>query len=68
MFFPTDFGGIEATPAPNVRYLMKKRKETGILIDKPKLKKPKIIRTHENIAARAEIVCEAPTTSIRRRS
>ena len=43
-------------------------KETGILIDKPKREKPKTVRTPENIAAVAESVCEAPSTSIHRRS
>ena len=43
---------------------MKKVEETGILIDKPKLEKPKTVRTHENIAAVAESVREAPSTSI----
>ena len=38
----------------------KKLKETGILINKPKCEKPKIVRTPENIAAMAESVCEAP--------
>ena len=64
----TDFGRREAPSAPSVRYLVKKVKETGILIDKPKREKPKIVRTNENIAAVAESVCEAPTTSIHRRS
>ena len=45
---------------------MKKVKETGILIDKPKREKPKTVRRPENIAAVAESVCEAP--SIYRRS
>ena len=43
-------------------------KETGILIHKPKREKPKTVRTPENIAAEAESVCEAPSTSIHRRS
>ena len=45
-------------------------KETGILIDKPKPKfeKPKTAHTPENIAAVAKSVCEAPSTSIHRRS
>ena len=46
---------------------VKKVKETGILIDKPKRDKPKTVRTPENIAAVAESVCEAPSTSIHRR-
>ena len=43
-------------------------KVTGILIDKPKREKPKTVRRPENIAAVAESVCEAPSTSIHRRS
>ena len=43
-------------------------KETDILIDKPKREKPKIVRTPENITAVVETVCEAPSTSIHRRS
>ena len=50
-----------------VRYLVKKVKETDILIDKPKLEKLKTMRTPENIAAVAESVCEAPSTSIHHR-
>ena len=46
----------------------KKVKETGILIDKLKRQKPKIVRTPENIAAVAESVCVEPSTSIHRRS
>ena len=46
-----DFGKREAPSAPYVRYLMKKVKETGILIDKPKREKLKTVRTPENIAA-----------------
>ena len=64
----TDFGRREAPSAPYVYYLVKKVKETGILIDKPKLGKPKTVRTSENVAAVAESVCEAPSTSIHRRS
>ena len=63
-----DFGRREAPSALHVRYLVKKVKETGILIDKPKREKPKTLRTPENIAAVAESVCEAPLTSIDRRS
>ena len=37
----TDFRRREAPPAPYVRYLVKKVKETGILIDKPKPENPK---------------------------
>ena len=64
----TDFGRREAPPAPYIRYLVKKVKETGILIDKPKREKPKTVRTPENIAAVAESVYEAPSTSIHRHS
>ena len=64
----TDFGRRETPSAPYVRYLVKKVKETGILIDKPKREKPKTVRTPENIAAVAESVREAPSTSIHRRS
>ena len=64
----TDFGRREAPSAPYVRYLVKKVKETGILIDKPKHEKSKTVHTPENIAAVAESVCEAPLTSIHRRS
>ena len=46
----TDFGRREAPSAPYVRYLVKKVKETGILIDKPKREKPKTVGTSENIA------------------
>ena len=64
----TDFGRREAPSVPYVRYLVKKVKETGILIDKPQREKLKTVRTSENIAAVAESVCEAPSTSIHRRS
>ena len=64
----TDFWRIKAPSASYVRYLVKKVKETWILIDKPKREKPKTVRTAENIAAVAESVCEAPSTSIHRRS
>ena len=46
-----DFKRIEEPSAPYVRYLGKKVKETGILIDKPKREKPKTVRTPKNIAA-----------------
>ena len=59
----TGFGRREVPSAPYERYLVKKVKETDILIDKPKHEKPKTVRTTENIAAVAEIVCEAPSTS-----
>ena len=55
------FERIEATSAPYVRYLVNKvKKETGILIDKPKREKPKTVLTPENIAAVTESVHEAP--------
>ena len=60
----TDFERREAPPAPFVRYLVKKVKENCILIDKPNHEKPKTVRMPENIAAVAEIVHEAPSTSI----
>ena len=43
-------------------------KETDTRIDKLKHEKPKTVLTPENIAAVAESVCEAPSTSIHRRS
>ena len=55
-----DFGKREAPSASYVRYLVKKVKETGILIYKPKSEKPKTERTTENIAAVAESMREAP--------
>ena len=64
----TDFGRRKAPSAQYVRYLVKKVKETGILIDKSKREKPKTVRTPENIAAVAESMCEAPSSSIHRRS
>ena len=64
----TVFGRREAPSAPYVRYLVKKVKETGILIDKPKSEKPKTVRTPENIDAVAKSVREAPSTSVHRRS
>ena len=64
----TDFRRKEASSAPYVRYLVKKVKETGILIDKPKREKQKTVRTPENIAAVSENMCEASLTSIHRRS
>ena len=57
----TDFGRREATSAPYV-------KETGNLFNKRKGEKPKTLRAPENIAAVVESVCEAPSTSIHRRS
>ena len=63
-----DFGRREAPSAPYFHYLVKKVKETGILIDKPKREKQKTVHTPENIVAVAESVCEAPLISIHRRS
>ena len=60
----TDFGRRKAPSAPYVRYPVKKVKETGMLIDKPKREKPKTVRTPVNIAAVAESVCEALSRSI----
>ena len=51
-----DFGRREAPPLPYVRYLVKKVKETDILIDKSKRVNPKTMCTPENIAAKAESV------------
>ena len=65
---PTDFGRREASSAAYIRYPVKKVKETDILINKLKLENPKTVRIPENIAAVAESVCEAPSTSIHRRS
>ena len=64
----TDFGRREVLLAPYVRYLVKKVQETGILIDKPKRVKPKTDLTSENIAAIAESMREAPSTSIHHHS
>ena len=64
----TDFGRREASSAPYIRYLVKKVKETGILIDELKREKPKTVHTPENIVAATENGCEAPSTSIHRRS
>ena len=47
---------------------MKKVKETGILIDKPKPETQKAVLTPYNIATVAESVLEASSTSIPRRS
>ena len=57
----TDFRRREAPSAPYVRYLLKKVKEPGIVIDKPKRENPKT-------ASAAESMCEAPSTSIHSRS
>ena len=59
----TDFGRREAPSAPYVCHLAKKVKDTGILIYKPKREKPKTVRSPEIIAAMAESVSEAPSTS-----
>ena len=64
----TDFGRREAPSAAYIGFLVKKVKETAILIDKPKREKPKTVHTPKNIAAVAESVCGAPSTSIHRRS
>ena len=55
----TDFGRRESPSAPNVRYLVKKVKETSIIIDKPRREKPKTVCRPEHIAAVAESICEA---------
>ena len=60
----TDFGRKEPPSVPYVRYLAKRVKETGILIDKPKREKLKTVST----AGNTESVCEAPSTSIHHRS
>ena len=62
----TYFGRRAAPSAPYVRCLVKKVKETGILIDKLKREKLKTVHIHENIAAVEESVCEALSTSIHR--
>ena len=64
----TNFGRNEAPSALYIRYLVKNVKETGILINKPKHEKPKALPASENIAAVAEGVREAPSTSIQCRS
>ena len=53
----TDIGRRVKPSAPCVRYLVKKVKETGILIDKTKRAKPTTVRTLENIADVTESVC-----------
>ena len=63
-----DFGRRAIPSASYVSYIVKKVKETGILIDKPKRKIPKTVGTLENIAAMAESECEALLTSIHSRS
>ena len=64
----TNFERIEAQSAPYVRYLVEKVKEPGILIDKSKREKSKTVRTPGSIAVVAESECEAPSTSMHRRS
>ena len=64
----TDLRKREASSAPYVRYLVKKVKETGILIYKSKREMPKTVRTNENFAAVAESVLEASSTPIHHRS
>ena len=58
----TNFGRRVAPSAPYVRYLVKKVKETGILIDKPKREKPNTVHTLDNIVAVAE--CSSHTSAI----
>ena len=64
----TDFRRRNEPSAPYVCYLVKKIKETSILSDKPKREKPTTVLTPDNIAAVAESMREAPSTSIHRRS
>ena len=52
--------------APCLRYLVKKMKGTGILIYKSKHEKSTTVHTSENVAAVAESVREALSTSIQR--
>ena len=58
----------EEPSASYVHYFGKKVKDTVVIIDKLKREKPKTMRIPENIAAVAESVREAPSTSIHRRS
>lgn len=58
----------EAPSDTYVRYLVKKVRETEILINKPMCEKPKTVHTPENIPAAAESVREVPFTSIHRHS
>ena len=60
----TDFRRREVPSAPYIRYIGRNWYPP---IDKPKHEKPKTVPTHENIAAVAESMCEAPSTSIHRR-
>ena len=64
----TDFGRRETPSAPYVRDLVKKVKEVGILIDKPKHVKQKTVHSPEDIAAVTESMLEAPSKSIHCRS
>ena len=64
--FRSNFGRREALSAPHVRYLVKKAKETGILIDKLKRERQKTVHIPENIVAAS--VHEVPSLSINRRS
>ena len=52
-----DFGRREAPSSPHLRYLVKKVKETGILIVKSKRENSKTVHTPENIATVAENGC-----------
>ena len=54
----------EAPLAPYVRDLVKKVKETGILILKPEREKSKTVRTREDIAAVTGSVCEHQFTGV----
>ena len=62
----TDFRRREAQSAAYVHYLVKKVKETGILVHKTKRKNPKTVSTPKNTAAAAKRVCVC--VSIHRRS
>ena len=66
----TDFGRRRALSAPYVRYLVKRKKvkETGAYSSINQSVKSQTVRTPENIAAVAESVVEAPSTSIHRHS
>ena len=63
-----DLGRRESPSAPYVRYLVKKLKETGILIDIPQREMPKTMRTPENIAAVAGSMRDAQSASVHRHS
>ena len=62
-----EFGKRVAPSAPYVRYLVKKVKETDLLIDNRKHEQPKTVRTPKNIADVAENVREARSTLVHRR-